>query len=355
MIGNITTGGSFKGCLSYCLDDKRELSEKDRLEASLYPQIQLKERAEVLDYNNCFGDIDDLTRQMENVAGLNKNVQKPVFHFSIRPAKDDQLTKEQFTEIGHKCAKDFGLENNQYLIILHKDAKQHHIHIVANRVDFDGKVVKDTFSMKRMQAFTRRIELEYNLRQVQSARVFLPEELRHLPRQNARLDKLKKDIQQTLLKENSYPRFEEKMKSLGYKVLKGRGICFIDEKKVRIKGSEVGFPLAKIEKILAYNQKINQKEDLQETKEKLFEIEQKKDLQLPILTPGRRLLKQMKDKEKQEELSIGREEVNMMKEVINSVINELFKTEYIDQSVSPEFLKEWLRRKKKLKQKLNLR
>lgn len=43
--------------------------------------------------------------------------------------------------------------------------------------------------------------------------------------------------------------FEEKMKFLGYKVIKGRGIFFIDEKKVKIKGSEVGFLFLKIESI----------------------------------------------------------------------------------------------------------
>lgn len=39
------------------------------------------------------------------------------------------------------------------------------------------------------------------------------------------------------------------MKALGYETLKIRGIAFIDEKKVKIKGSEVGFSLMKIEKI----------------------------------------------------------------------------------------------------------
>ena len=48
--------------------------------------------------------------------------------------------------------------------------------------------------------------------------------------------------------------FEQKMKSLGYQVLKGRGIAFIDNKKVKIKGSEVGYSLMTIEKILAQKQ-----------------------------------------------------------------------------------------------------
>ena len=40
---------------------------------------------------------------------------------------------------------------------------------------------------------------------------------------------------------NNYQQFEQKMKSLGYQVLKGRGISFIDDKKVKIKGRKVGF------------------------------------------------------------------------------------------------------------------
>ena len=44
------------------------------------------------------------------------------------------------------------------------------------------------------------------------------------------------------------------MTALGYQILKVRGIIFTDQKKVKIKGSEVGFSLAKIEKIFALKQ-----------------------------------------------------------------------------------------------------
>lgn len=240
------------------------------------------------------------------------------------------------------------------MIILHKDAKQHHIHIVANRVDFDGKVAKDTFSINRMQRFTRRMEEEYHLKQVLSARSILPKELRHIPRQNARLDKLKKDIQQTLQTVTTFPQFDERMKALGYKVLKARGICFIDEKKVRIKGFEVGFPIAKIEKILSYKHTIRQKEDLQDQKEKLLQIEGEREYRRQGQSPARRLLTQLNYKRKQEELSIGREEIDMMKQVAKDVINELFKTEYLNQSVSSEFLREYLKKKKKKRQQQRL-
>jgi hypothetical protein len=52
------------------------------------------------------------------------------------------------------------------------------------------------------------------------------------------------------------------MRELGYKIIKGRGISFIDDKKVKTKGSEVGFSMMKIEKIPSLKQElaIKQKE-----------------------------------------------------------------------------------------------
>ena len=61
---------------------------------------------------------------------------------------------------------------------------------------------------------------------------------------------MKEHVQRKLLIAASYPAFKSAMKALGYRVEKGRGIAFIDEKGVRIKGSEVGYSLSKIERIL---------------------------------------------------------------------------------------------------------
>lgn len=358
MIGKPVTGASFYDCLRYCLEDKRDLSEDLKLKKTLLENVQHKNRAEVLDYNNCFGDLKKLTKQFIDVAQLNRKVEKPVFHFTLRPAPEDIITKEQFTEIGHKCAKEFGLENNQYVIILHKDTKQPHIHIVANRVDPDGKVVKDTFSAKRMQSFCRKIEEEYQLKQVLSSRTFLPEELRHIPRHDSRKEKLKKDIQQTLERVNTYQQFEEKMKSLGYAVLKARGICFIDEKKVRIKGSEVGFPLAKIEKVLGLKHTIRQKEELLKAKEKLRSVSEakqsnkEKEQQQSTLSPAARLLQQFREKDREQVITVAQEEIQIMQKIVHSVIYELLKPEHADMSVAPELLREAKRKRKRLRPKL---
>ncbi|MBT9485649.1 hypothetical protein [Sediminibacterium sp.] len=71
------------------------------------------------------------------------------------------------------------------------------------------------------------------------------------PRIDTRKEAIKNDIRKALLASKSYVEFEKQMKQMNYEVIKGRGIAFIDSKKVYVKGSEVGYSLSIIEKILA--------------------------------------------------------------------------------------------------------
>jgi len=247
-------GKSFYHCLSYCLEDKRSLSEEQKIELSQEEQVQHKNRAEVLECNLCFGDKRELYEQFKDVRQLNRKVEKPVFHLAIRLAPGDQLSNEQWRGVAQAAAKEFQFENNQYVCILHKDTQQPHVHIVANRVGFDGKTVSDSNSYRRVADLCRRMEKQYELRQVLSPRQFLSAKERQIPRHDQRKEQLREIIRQSLKGTRAYPEFERKIQEKGYRVDKGRGIAFEDEKKVRIKGSEVGYSLATIEQTLAKNQ-----------------------------------------------------------------------------------------------------
>ncbi len=251
MIGKIDTGYSFYGVLAYCLNDKRELSEEQKIAMSLADGLQHKNRAEVLEYNLCFGNEKELAGQFRDVKKLSKRVEKPVFHMTMRLAAGEFLSKDQLIDIGRACAKEFDVLDHQYVCILHKDTAEQHIHLIANRVGYDGLAAKDNNSYERMAKLSRRLEEQYHLRVVLSPRKFQSPEERLLPRHDSRKEKLKTDIRKTLEKARDYPSFVQQMTALGYQVFKQRGIYFIDEKKVRIKGSEVGYSLAKIEKVLA--------------------------------------------------------------------------------------------------------
>lgn len=255
MIGKVVTGKSFGHCIAYCLDDKILLTEEMKLELSIQDGLQHRNRAEVLEYNYCYGDKYELAAQFQDVANLSRRVEKPVLHLTIRLAPGDQLTRAQWIEIGQEAAKEFGIDKNQYISVLHKDTAQPHIHIVANRVGYDGRVASDSNSYARMAAFCRRMEKKYGLKQVLSPRRFLSEKEKQIPRQDLRKLRLKEKIAEALKGARDFAEFERRMKAQGYRIDKGRGIAFEDDKKVRIKGSEVGYSLATIQRILTQSQK----------------------------------------------------------------------------------------------------
>lgn len=268
MIGKVSIGKSLYHCLSYCLEDKRKLSAEEKQKLSESDGVQYLNRAEVLAYNLCYGDKKELAGQFREVRKLSRRTEKPALHLTLRLAPGEQLSQSELAEIGSKCAEEFGVADHQYVSILHKDTKEQHIHIVANRVGFDGKAAKDSNSYRRMAALCRRLEKEYNLKRVLSPKAFLSPEQRHLPRHDQRKEKLRNDIRNTLQQVKNYPAFERVMKKLGYQVLKGRGIAFVDDKKVRTKGSDVGFSLMKIEKILHLKEEISANKKAYETQKK---------------------------------------------------------------------------------------
>ncbi|MDI3321311.1 relaxase/mobilization nuclease domain-containing protein [Pinibacter soli] len=242
MIGKIITGKSFNGCLKYCLNDK--LSEEE------FGEQALKNRAEVLVFNQCFGNEKELIQQFNEVRNLNRKLSKPVMHITLSFAPGEQLSKYKLGEICEDCAKEMGFNKNQFVAIYHNDTRHQHVHIVANRIGFDGKTLSDSNNYKKVADYCRCTELKYHLRQVLSPKKFLSKELRQTNRQDQRKDKLKTDIKESLLKAFNFHEFEQRMRALKYEVIKSRGIAFRDKQKVYTKGSDVGFSLSRIEKLL---------------------------------------------------------------------------------------------------------
>ncbi|HEY8690681.1 MAG TPA: relaxase/mobilization nuclease domain-containing protein [Chitinophagaceae bacterium] len=241
MIGKIMIGKSFRGCISYCMENKKIKQENN------LSQIN---RAEVLLFNQCFGNTKELVQQFNETRQLNQKLSKPVLHITLSLAPGEKLEKGNLINMVQDCAKHFGFENNQFIAIIHNDTGHQHLHIVANRIGFDKKTISDSNSYKKMAAYCRQMEIKYDLQKVLSPKKFLPKELRKIPRIDTRKEAIKKDIQNALLLSKTYNDFESYLKDKKYQIIKGRGIAFIDKKGVYVKGSEVGYSLATIEKIL---------------------------------------------------------------------------------------------------------
>jgi hypothetical protein len=346
MIGNMTVGKSFSGCIEYCLEDKINLSEEQKMELSIKENLQHKDRAEVIYYNNCFGTASELASQFNEVRKLSSRVEKPVMHISLRLAPGETLSKDQLVEIAQACAAEFKFDQNQYVCALHKDTREQHIHIVANRVGYSGKAVNLTNNYRRMANFCRQMEKKYNLREVLNPRKFLSKEQRLIPRQDMRKERLKKDIQDTLKHAKSYQEFEQRMQALGYAVIKGRGISFIDDKKVKIKGSEVDFSLSKIERILDLQQKIERVPQEEKMRAKMIQEYQPRH----GLTVSQKLIEQTYMTAQFEQLQHSA--FFKLQEELFKILFNPQQEEYQSQSLDPNWLKEFKRKKKKQRQRL---
>ena len=320
MIGKIIIGKCFGGCIRYCLNDKEQLATGE---------VVMENRAEVLLYNQCYGNEKELTSQFNDVRRLNPNLASPVLHITLSLAPGESLPKNKLMEMCADCAKDIGFDKNQDIAIHHKDTNHQHLHIVANRVGFDRKTVSDRNNYQKIAQYCRKMEQKFALKEVLSPRKFLSGKERLIPRLDSRKEQLKKDIQQVLKTTKNYPQFEAKMTALGYQILKVRGIIFTDQKKVKIKGSEVGFSLAKIEKIFALKQ---EQEKQQTTMQQLNigkQLSQKEAYQNYLF-----------EKQQQQSVSLLQATGKSLEKEINSLIEGLMKPEQeLDQQMPSLLMK----------------
>lgn len=249
MIGKVMIGKSFGGCIAYCLEDKKMKARES--------EITLKNRATELKFNNCFGNKKQLTKQFNEVRILNKKLSKPVLHITLSFAPDEFLPHYKLVEITESCADEFGFSGNQYLAVEHKDTDHQHIHIVANRIGFSGKTnVSDSNCYKKIANFCRQMERKYDLQKVLNPKKFLPGGLKELPRNDTRKLQMKETLSNILSLSKSFDEFMSAAKNNHIKVIKSRGISFIDSKGVKANGSEIGLSLQTIEnQIIRNNQK----------------------------------------------------------------------------------------------------
>ena len=319
-------GGNTRGFSNKLQDQKQE-------------QV-MKDRAEILLFNQCYGNQKELIQQFNEVRQQNSKLAKPVLHITLSLAWGEQLSKDKLMQLCQDCAKDMGIENNQYVAIHHKDTNHQHLHIVANRIGFDKRTVSDSNNFQKMASYCRKMELKFNLTQVLNPRKFLPKEQWNIPRQDGRKEQLKKNIQQTLQHVNNYQQFELKMKALGYRVLKARGISFIDDKKVKIKGSEVGFSLMKIEKILSLKKESESRETIKEFEQEVLQKQHDKNIRQPFSATPKQVFKKQETTPK----------MGFQKQ-ITELIDNLIKPENISEQFIPGLLK---KRRVKKRRKPNL-
>lgn len=261
MIGRVKTSSCFRDSLNYCIQDKRQVNSQE---------AEFKDRAEILYYHQCHGKMLTLNRQFEEVAAYRKNISKPVMTISLGMPPGEPLPKSKLVELAKECAEHMNFAEKQYVVILHKDVAHQHIHIVANRIGYDGSVTSDSYNYQKINEYCRAAEVRHGLTRTLAPMRYRSAEERLLPRQHERLDNLKENIRQALLQSKDIEEFKRRMEERGYAVYHSeRGMAFRNDQHVIFRGYEAGYPYKKIQSILSQELVHRQEEERQRLEKEL--------------------------------------------------------------------------------------
>lgn len=149
MIGGITKGSCFSGCVEYAL----ALKEKNKEARLLYSEGLMTDTPK------------DIIDGFECQRHLNSRVRHWCGHISLSYSPEDsaRLSDEVMVKLALEYMEKMGITNTQFIIARHLDKEHPHCHIVYNRVDNDGKCVSDSFEYYRSNTICKELKKKYSL------------------------------------------------------------------------------------------------------------------------------------------------------------------------------------------------
>ena len=195
MISNIVSGSGFKGALKYSHE---------------------KTDAEFLYKHGVFNNEPAAISGEMRAVSDQKNIKSPVWHISLS-LNEEKATPDQWKLASSAYLKKMGfdIEKTQYTVTRHSDTAHDHVHIVANRVQLDGKVVNDFQFKKRSHEATREAEKAAGLK-------ILTKDMQHA--KSGKLHDLKSTIDTSLSHHKNYSNFKDDLKSKGVEIVENRAI-----------------------------------------------------------------------------------------------------------------------------------
>jgi len=120
----ISRGACFAGVLSYAID-------RDGKDAA----------GQIIGGNMSSTDAASLAREFAAVRQQRPDIEKAVWHNSLRLPSGEKLDSEKWQAVADDYMTRMGFsENHQRAYVLHDDSEGQHIHIIASRIDVDGKL-----------------------------------------------------------------------------------------------------------------------------------------------------------------------------------------------------------------------
>jgi hypothetical protein len=293
-------------------------------------------------------DYKEMAEDFINQQQLRPGKHKAFFHGILSFHPSEKPSNETLTTIASQYLQQLGIINTQYSIVKHTDRSHMHLHVVANMIDNNGKVIKDNFIGLRGKKVAQQLTLKHNLIQAIKKDLSLTNLKNRNDHEVAR-HKIYMAIAENLPRCNSLETLITQLQKQGIDTqfkYKGQtkdiqGISF-KIGKYSFKGSQVDrkFSYAGLQKGLAQGIK----EDLelaQEQKEKTIQTQNPKQVFRKIHVSKRTSPKPIED-------TTAGEKVGEFLNGANKILGEFLKSESTEESLPYELTQEgYLRKKKK--------
>lgn len=156
MMGKITKGSSFGGCVDYVT--RRKKDNPDGSPSKEWRLIDLK------DVSTMAGRAG-IIRSFEDNLSLNPSLKNPVGHISLNfHANDkDKVDDAVMAEIARKYMVKMGIVDTPYIVVRHLDKDYPHCHIVFSRINNHAETISDRNDFNRNRKACLDLTKEYGL------------------------------------------------------------------------------------------------------------------------------------------------------------------------------------------------
>ncbi|MDL2277382.1 relaxase/mobilization nuclease domain-containing protein, partial [Parabacteroides sp. OttesenSCG-928-G07] len=144
MIAKNIKGKSFKGCVSYVMNENATMLEAEGVWAATK---------------------EDIIRSFAMQRSGRKEIKQPVGHIPIAFSPEDKhrITDDFMVQLAKEYMQEMGIGNTQYIIVRHHNTENPHLHIVYNRINNDLKLISVNHDYKRNIKVCKKLKDKYGL------------------------------------------------------------------------------------------------------------------------------------------------------------------------------------------------
>ena len=120
-------------------------------------------RVEILSQKWVREDYRLMARDFNAISKLCPRSQKPVFHAVLDFLPEEKVDDDKMLAIAEKYLDALGMSNTQHVFAKHIDKAHPQVHIIANRIDREGKYINNSWEIVRSVKASRKLIEEYKL------------------------------------------------------------------------------------------------------------------------------------------------------------------------------------------------